>query len=241
MRLDQMRPSQNVEDRRGFGGMGGGRLAVGGGVGGLILLVLIMLLGGNPQQLLQQMGAGGSGQGGPAVGPAGIPPNDEASKFVARVLGDTEDVWTDLFRQMGREYRAPTLVLFTDQIDSACGIASSVTGPFYCPLDQKLYIDLSFYDELRQRFGAPGDFAQAYVIAHEVGHHVQKQLGLLDRVHAMEQRVGETQANDLSVRLELQADFLAGVWAHHAQEARQILEQGDVEEALRAAAAIGDD
>ena len=157
------------------------------------------------------------------------------------MLGSTEDVWTARFQQMGREYEQPTLVLFTDATESACGMAGSAMGPFYCPSDQKVYIDLGFYDELKQRFGAPGDFAQAYVIAHEIGHHVQKQLGISDKVIAAQERSSKTQANALSVRLELQADFFAGVWAHDAQEMRHVLEPGDIDEALNAAHAIGDD
>lgn len=232
MRLGRMRQSSNVEDRR---GRAGPRMAVGGGAG-LIILLLVILLGGNP---LQFLGGGGPGI---AVGPGvTTPAQDEAAKFVALVLGDTEDVWTELFKQMGREYRPPTLVLFTDYVESGCGTASSMVGPFYCPLDQKLYIDLSFFADLRERFGAPGDFAQAYVIAHEVGHHVQNLLGTMEGVQRRQAQSDEVAANALSVRLELQADFLAGVWAHHAHAARQILEEGDIEEGLRAAAAIGDD
>lgn len=223
------------------GGMGGGRMAIGGG-GGLILIVILLIMGVNPLQLLQMMGGGGGGTSVVMGPPSGsTPSNDEAAKFVTLVLGDTEDVWTDLFRQMGREYQPPTLVLFNGEVSSACGTTSSMTGPFYCPADQKLYIDLSFYDELRERFGAPGDFAQAYVIAHEVGHHVQNLLGTMRDVQVQQESAGRAGANELSVRLELQADFLAGVWAHHAQQARQILEEGDIEEGLRAAAAIGDD
>jgi predicted metalloprotease len=157
------------------------------------------------------------------------------------VLGDTEDVWHDQFRRLGKAYQEPHLVLFSGQIRSACGFANAAVGPFYCPADEKVYIDLSFYEELKNRFRAPGDFAQAYVIAHEIGHHVQNLLGVSDKVHAMQRRVDKAKANELSVRLELQADFYAGVWAHHAQKMRHILEPGDLEEALRAASAIGDD
>jgi predicted metalloprotease len=237
MRADRMRQSGNVEDRR---GMRGGKVAV-GGVGGLILVIVIILLGGNPAQLLNPGGGGGPVVMQPGGGGPTTPEQDAAAEFVARVLGDTEDVWTDLFRQMGREYRPPTLVLFTNRVDSACGSASTAVGPFYCPADQKVYIDLSFFDDLKSQYGAPGDFAQAYVIGHEVAHHVQNLLGNMDRVHGMRGRVSEAESNDLSVRLELQADFLAGVWAHHANKARNVLEVGDVEEGLRAAAAIGDD
>jgi predicted metalloprotease len=243
MRADRMRQSENVEDRRGMGGggFGGRRVAVGGvgGVGGLILLLLYLFLGGNPSQLIQPGGGGGGGGTGGSF--THTPANDAAAQFVARVLGDTEDVWTEQFRKLGREYTPPTLVLFSGGVESACGTATSAVGPFYCPLDQKVYIDLDFFAELRDRFGAPGDFAQAYVIAHEVGHHVQNLLGTMEQVHSRRAQGGERENNEMSVRLELQADFLAGVWAHHAQEARQVLEAGDIEEGLRAAAAIGDD
>lgn len=236
MRMGQMRQSTNVEDRRGIGGRG---LAVGGGVGGLILVVLVMLMGGNPLALL---GPGGPmSPAPPSSGPPLAPGSDAASEFAARVLGDTEDVWTELFRREGREYVAPRMVLFSGAVDSACGTASSAVGPFYCPLDSTVYLDLSFFDELSQRFGAPGDFAAAYVIAHEVGHHVQNLLGTSDKVQSLRERLSESEYNELSVRLELQADFFAGVWAHHAEKVRDVLEEGDIEEGLRAAAAIGDD
>jgi predicted metalloprotease len=208
-------------------------------VGSVVLLVLYLLLGGNP--LAMMGGGGGAGINVGAPGSGQVAGNDAGRQFVARVLGDTEDVWTDQFSKMGRTYRAPTLVLFTDYTETACGGGDAATGPFYCPADQKVYIDLSFYDELSRRFGAPGDFAQAYVVAHEVGHHVQKLLGTSDRVQALMERASERERNDLSVRLELQADFYAGVWAHHAQAVRQVLDRGDIEEGLRAAAAIGDD
>ncbi len=160
---------------------------------------------------------------------------------MATILADTEDVWTDLFQKMGRKYEYPTLVLFSGKVDSACGMASAAVGPFYCPGDRKLYIDLSFYDELKNRFGAPGDFAQAYVIAHEVGHHIQNLLGISDQVNRMRQRLSEKEFNKLSVRMELQADFYAGVWAHHAQRMKNMLDEADIEDGLRAASAIGDD
>jgi hypothetical protein len=231
------RESQNVEDRR---GMGAGGIVVGGGIGAVVIALLVMLLGGDPSQIPLPSGAGPTG---PEAGPsAPRSPEEEAlASFVRVVLADTEDVWNELFQEMGKEYREPTLVLFTGQVQSACGGASSAVGPFYCPGDQKVYIDLSFYDLLKKRFGAGGDFAQAYVIAHEIGHHVQNLLGISDAVRAQQQRVGGEGANALSVRLELQADFLAGVWAHHAQRTKQILEAGDVEEAIEAAEAIGDD
>ncbi len=236
MRIGRMRTSGNVIDQRGMGG--GGRIAVGGGVGGLILLFFMLVLGINPLALL---GPGG----GPAVMiPGGGPTTAEeqaAAQFVARVLGDTEDVWNDLFQRQGLDYAEPQLVLFSGAVESACGSASAAVGPFYCPLDSRIYIDLAFFDELSQRFGAPGDFAQAYVIAHEVGHHVQNLLGTADRVHAMRDRVSEREYNQLSVQLELQADFYAGVWVHHAERVRDVLEMGDIEEGIGAAEAIGDD
>jgi len=237
MRWQGRRGSGNVEDRRRLGG----RAMMGGGLGGLGLIVLVvyLLMGGDPTQLnLQQpMGPGGQVETGVAVDET----SDEAAQFVAVVLADTEEVWHELFRQMGNAYREPRLVLFSDQVQSACGFASAAVGPFYCPGDEKVYIDLSFYELLSRRFGAAGDFAQAYVIAHEVGHHVQHLLGISDQVDARRGRVSERELNQLLVRLELQADFLAGVWAHHAQRRFDILEPGDIEEALNAANAIGDD
>ena len=236
MRWREGRQSENVEDRR---GISRGGMAIGGGLGGIVLLVIALLLGADPRQLLEQLPADGQAPPTQSSGPTN-PEEDELRKFVGAVLADTEDVWNATFRQMGRQYREPTLVLFTDQVQSACGVAGASVGPFYCPGDEKLYIDLSFYRELKTRFRAPGDFAQAYVIAHEVGHHVQHLLGTMDQVNAARQRTSEAEANQISVRLELQADFLAGLWAHHAQK-RGVLEQGDVEEALGAASAIGDD
>jgi len=201
-------------------------------------MVLALLFGVNPQRLLEQIPSGEQ----PAVQSSRpqTAEEDELKQFVAVVLGKTEDVWTDVFRQNGRQYREPTLVLFTDQVRSACGIAGAAVGPFYCPADEKVYIDLSFYEELRRQFNAPGDFAQAYVVAHEVGHHVQKLLGISDRVDAMQGRLSEVEANQLSVRLELQADFFAGVFARYVQN-QGVLEAGDIDEALRAASAVGDD
>jgi predicted metalloprotease len=229
------RESDNVEDRR---GISRGGLAVGGGLGTIVILVVALLLGADPRSLLEQTGET------PAPITSGTrstsPGEDELRRFVSVVLADTEDVWTEVFRQTGREYRDPRLVLFTGQVQSACGRADSASGPFYCPGDQKVYIDLSFYSELRERLGAPGDFAQAYVIAHEVGHHVQRLLGISDKVHAAESRADRRQANELSVRLELQADFLAGVWANRAKN-KGLLESGDIDEALGAASAVGDD
>jgi hypothetical protein len=231
--------SENIEDRRSMGGRG---LALGGGGGiGLLLILLIgMFFGINPLQLIQ-VAQQNQPQGGPVVQEQADPAEEELRQFVSVVLRDTEDVWTRLFREQGETYQKPRLVLFRGRVDSACGFASAASGPFYCPADERVYIDLQFYDQLHRRFQAPGDFAQAYVIAHEIGHHVQHQLGITDKVHRLQQRAGEAEANELSVRLELQADFFAGVWAHHAEKTWQILEPGDVEEALRAASAIGDD
>jgi predicted metalloprotease len=233
MRWQGERQSENVEDRRGAGRT----MAMGGGIGTLVVVVIVMLLGGDPRALLNQMA-----QQQPAMQERRINPEHEKLKeFVAVVLADTEDVWHELFREQGREYREPKLVLFSDEVDSACGGASAAMGPFYCPEDEQVYLDLGFYEEMKSRFKAPGDFAQAYVIAHEVGHHVQKQLGITDRVSRMRGRMSEREYNDLSVRLELQADFFAGVWAHHAQRMKHLLDEGDIEEALNCAAAIGDD
>ena len=229
------RQSSNIEDVRRGGGKG---IAVGGGIGTVIFVVAYLLLGGDPAALVDNV------QQGQVAGPAQVEsdaPRDELSQFVAVVLADTEDVWHQVFRQMGREYEEPKLVLFADQTRSGCGFASAASGPFYCPADRRVYIDLSFYRTLQQRFGAPGDFAQAYVIAHEVGHHVQTLLGISEQVQAARGRVSEEEYNRLSVRLELQADFFAGIWAHYADRAKGVVEPGDIEEALRAASAIGDD
>lgn len=230
------RRSDNVDDRRGSGP--GGRVALGGG--GIVVLLVMWLMGADPRDLLQQLETSSppaQTQSNQATGGA----EDEMKAFVSVVLAETEDVWREQFRAMGREYRDPTLVLFTDAAESACGLSSAAMGPFYCPGDEKVYIDLGFYELLRERFRAPGDFAQAYVIAHEVGHHVQNQLGISDKVNAMRQRMSAREFNQISVMLELQADFFAGVWAHHAQKSKHLLEDGDIEEALGAASAIGDD
>jgi uncharacterized protein len=229
------RESENVEDARGSGG--GGRLVMGGGIGTVILVVLYLLLGGDPQALFNSQQA----QLPQSAQVDNQAPRDEASKFVAVVLADTEDAWKEVFRQMGREYQEPRLVLFTDMIQSGCGFASGATGPFYCPQDRWVYIDLGFFRQLQERLGAGGDFAEAYVIAHEVGHHVQKLLGITDRVDAARRRASEAESNRLSVRLELQADFLAGVWARYADRVKHVVEAGDIEEAIRAANAVGDD
>ena len=235
MRWRGERQSTNIEDRR---GLSVGRVAAGGGLGTVVILVIALLFGVNPQTLLEQLpdSPASDVRSSRPVNPA----EEELKQFTSVVLAKSEDVWTDVFRQNGRQYREPTLVLFTDQVRSACGMAGAAVGPFYCPGDEKVYIDLAFYNQLRRQFNSPGDFAQAYVIAHEVGHHVQKLLGISDRVDAMQRRVSETQANQLSVRLELQADFFAGVFARYVQN-QGVLEAGDIDEALRAASAVGDD
>lgn len=235
MRWRTGRESDNVEDRRGLGAV---PTIAGGGIGTIILLLLAVFFGFDPTMLLQS----GSPSGVPSQQSAAVPPGqDDLRKFVSVVLADTEDTWRDLFRRMGGTYQDPKLVLFSGAVQSACGFARAAVGPFYCPADQKVYIDLDFYQELKNRFHAPGDFAQAYVIAHEIGHHVQNLFGISDKVESLRARAGEAEANALSVRLELQADCLAGVWAYHANQARQILESGDIEEGLNAASAIGDD
>ena len=235
MRWGSGRRSDNVEDRRGLGLTP--RLA-GGGLGAIVIVVLALLFGVDPRMLTQVLPTETPT---PAPGPARTGQQDPLADFVSVVLADTEDTWNDLFRRGGATYQEPKLVLFSGAAQSACGFAQAAVGPFYCPADQKVYIDLAFYQDLRNRFQAPGDFAQAYVIAHEVGHHVQNLLGIAQKVHQAQQRASPEQANALSVRMELQADCFAGVWAHHANRMRQILEQGDVEEALNAAAQIGDD
>ena len=221
--------SGNVSDRRGMGG----KLAVGGGLGGIVVLILSLLLGGNP---LETINVGSQSNYTPSA------EEDERAQFVGVVLKDTEDVWNSLFEEsFNADYQEPTLVLFSQSDQSGCGFATAATGPFYCPMDNSVYIDLSFADQLSQSFGAAGDFALAYVVAHEVGHHVQNLLGTSGKVQEARRRLSEVEGNKLSVALELQADFYAGVWAHHAQEMKQVLEPGDIEEALRAANAIGDD
>jgi uncharacterized protein len=226
------RESSNVDDRR---GIGGGGLAVGGGIGGVIIAILYFLLGGgdggNSGELLQSQ----------PMTQEQKAAEDQLAGFSKVVLAETEDVWNKLFSERGEQYVEPRLVLFTGNDQSGCGFASAATGPFYCPADSKVYLDLSFFRELQDRFNAPGDFAMAYVIAHEVGHHVQHLLGITGEVDRMRGKLSETEMNKLSVRLELQADFLAGVWAHHTQQMKRILQEGDVEEALGAANAIGDD
>jgi hypothetical protein len=238
MRWRGGRQSTNVDDRR---GIGRGGVAVGGGLGAVVITILALLFGVDPSALLDQTGGGG---GGPAPGaetrrgPAA--PDDEMGQFIRVVLGTTEDTWNEIFRQQGSRYREPTLVLFSGQVSSACGRATASVGPFYCSGDEKLYIDLTFYRELKERFRAPGDFAQAYVIAHEVGHHVQHLTGAMEKVSAAQRRMSQAEGNRLSVRLELQADCYSGIWARHADQ-RGVVEPGDIDEALQAASAIGDD
>jgi uncharacterized protein len=231
MRWSGREGSGNVEDRRGMGGM-----AVGGGIGGVILLILGLVFGNDFTTSIPT-----DNTLAPVDSPAGQTAEDDEAKFVSVVLKDTEDVWTALFAAQGSTYRDPTLVLFTNATQSACGFASAASGPFYCPEDSKVYIDLSFYEELQNRFKASGDFAMAYVVAHEVGHHVQHLLGITDKVDRARSRMSEKEINAMSVKLELQADFLAGVWAHHEQSMKNVLDPGDIDEALGAANAIGDD
>jgi predicted metalloprotease len=233
MRWLGRRSSGNVEDHRGMGG----KMIAGGGIGTVVIVIISLLMGKNPLEYIQP-GNTPSANTEEAMSPV----RNEQAKFVSVVLAETEDVWHEQFRkQLETEYSEPKLVLFNGSDESGCGFANAATGPFYCPSDRKVYIDLSFYDDLQKRFQAPGDFAMAYVIAHEVGHHVQQLTGISDRVRQQQEQAGEKEANELSVRLELQADFLAGVWAHHAQKTKNILEDGDIEEALSAANAIGDD
>jgi uncharacterized protein len=236
MRIEGRRTSDNVEDRRGMSS--GGKMAIGGGLGTIVIAIIVLLLGGDPTQVLD------NSQGTTATesGTVTASPEEEAMKnFVSVVLAGTEDVWTKIFQQSNMTYQKPTLVLFRDQVQSACGYASGASGPFYCPGDQKVYLDLAFFDELKTKFGANGDFAVAYVVAHEIGHHVQDQLGILNKVNSERSRSSETRSNDLSVRTELQADFLAGMWAHYDQQMFNSLETGDIEEAMNAASSVGDD
>jgi predicted metalloprotease len=240
MRIEGQRESENVEDQRGMmGGRGG--LVAGGGVGTIIIALIFYFLTGHVPQNIIAPGPNAGTNSGPVQQPSDNGPQGQLVKFVKVVLADTEDVWSQqLPSQTGKRYRNPHLVLFTGRVQSACGMASTASGPFYCPGDEKVYIDLAFYDELTRRFKAPGDFAEAYVIAHEVGHHVQNILGTTDKVDAMRGRLSKEEYNKLSVRLELQADFYAGVWAHFLQK-KNIVEPGDIDEALGAASAVGDD
>lgn len=243
MRWEDGRQSENVEDRRGMRMGGRGGRAGGVGIVGIgIALLASWIFGINPMVMLGLVeGVSNVGGGAPQVQGQKGPVADEGGKFTSVVLASTEDVWKEIFRQAGAQYRAPRLVIFDGVTPTACGTGQSAAGPFYCPNDQAVYIDLSFYRMLQQKFQAPGDFAQAYVVAHEVGHHVQNLLGTMKQVQAAQQRTGERQANQLSVRLELQADCYAGVWAHHSQKARNWLDRGDIEEGLNAASQIGDD
>jgi len=237
VRWDDLRQSSNVEDVRGSTGGGRGlKLGVGGT---LIALVVSYFLGIDPRLILGLMSAAPTQTPAPTAAPG--TPQDEQGRFIAAVLGETEDTWSAIFQARGAQYVPPKLVLYRDQMPTACGTGSAAAGPFYCPLDRKVYLDLGFFQQLSDEFQAPGLFAEAYVLAHEVGHHVQNQLGIADKVRAAQERASEAQANQLSVRLELQADCFAGVWAKHADQTKHILEQGDVESALRAAAAVGDD
>jgi len=235
MELGNQRGSGNIEDRRGMGGMVGGGI----GIGTIVVAVIAYFLGIDPttvidasQQIQQQRAPAQQGKQGT--------PEDEMGRFVSKVLGSTEDVWQAIFKAGGRQYRDPKLVLYSGATRTACGVGQSAMGPFYCPNDQQLYIDLKFYNDLRTRFGVQGDFAQAYVIAHEVGHHVQNQLGIMDKLQSLQGRTSKSEFNKMSVRVELQADCFAGVWGHHARDA-SLLDPGDIEEALTAATAIGDD
>jgi len=236
MRLDDEQESNNVEDRRGFRVSKG---VAGGGIGTIAVVLIALFFGVDPSVILQGNLQSNVQEPAPGAGQPGD--RDEGREFVARVLGSTERTWGEIFQRGGKPYVEPNLVLFSGQVQSACGFAQAAAGPFYCGQDQKVYIDLSFYRELRDRFKAPGDFAQAYVIAHEVGHHVQNLLGIMNKVQTRQQRASEREANALSVRLELQADCLAGIWASFANRERKILDQGDLEEGLNAAAMIGDD
>jgi len=236
MKVEGRRTSNNVEDRRGMSSRG--KMAVGGGLGTVVIALIVLLLGGDPTSVID------SSMESPATESGAItttPEEDAMARYVSVVLAGTEDVWTRIFRESNMSYRQPTLVLFRDQVQSACGYASAASGPFYCPGDEKVYIDLAFFDELKSRFGAYGDFAVAYVLAHEIGHHVQNQLGILNDVNSQRSRMSETSANRLLVKLELQADFLAGMWAHYDEQMFNSLESGDIEEAMNAAASVGDD
>jgi hypothetical protein len=243
MRLGGGRESRNIEDRRGMRlGRRGVPIGIGGGIGGVLLVALALLFGVDPGVILSGGGGGMPRQGAPTAQYA-PPPEDQADlrRFVAQVLATTEDVWADLFQTGGRTYAPPRLVLFTGQVESACGIAGAAVGPFYCPGDRKIYLDFAFFRDLERKLGAGGDFAQAYVIAHEVAHHVQNEMGIMERVDRLRRQMSREEANALSVRVELQADCFAGVWANRADAARGILERGDIEEGLNAAAAVGDD
>nr|WP_300003049.1 neutral zinc metallopeptidase [Tissierella sp.] len=242
MKWQGRRRSSNVEDRRSSGSSGGGGRGLamgGGGLGLIIMIVLVLMGGGNLGDVLGNI-TGGGGGGGPQAPYVETEQDKELMEFVEVVLADTEDVWGEVFRKNGMQYKKPTLVVFSGTVQSACGMAGAATGPFYCPPDEKLYIDLSFYNDLSRKYGAPGDFAMAYVVAHEVGHHVQNLLGITDQMQELRQKVSEKEYNKLSVKLELQADYLAGVWAHYEADLGR-LDEGDIQEALDAASAVGDD
>jgi hypothetical protein len=238
MRWGEGRRSENVEDRRGMARPG---RMVGGGLGTILLVLVALYFGVDPSIILNQGGLPAPDQQHSTAPHNASPEEQKLAEFVSVVLADTEDTWSAIFKRSGQQYEEPKLVLFSGAVQSACGMASAAVGPFYCPADRKVYIDLGFYNDLKNRFGAPGDFAQAYVIAHEIGHHVQNLLGIADKVQSMRARAGQAESNRLSVLMELQADCLAGLWAHHADRARHILEKGDIEEALNAASSIGDD
>ena len=235
MRWKGRKESSNVEDRRGISPKGKG--IIGGGIGTIAIALVVLLLGGDPTAILQNVQSTDQSTGSNYTETA---EDKELAQFVSVVLAETENVWHNIFKEEGSTYREPKLVLFSDQVQSACGVAGASTGPFYCPGDEKLYIDLSFYDELQRRFKAPGDFAMAYVIAHEVGHHIQNLTGVMDKMNELRSRLSEAEYNKYSVRLELQADFYAGIWAHYTEQ-EALLESGDLEEALNAASAVGDD
>lgn len=234
MRWQGRRGSSNIEDKRGLSSKG----IIGGGIGGIVIILIVMLLGGDPTSLLQNIQ---TDQQTSNSNYSETAEEKELAQFVSVVLAETEDTWHKIFSDLGENYREPKLVLFTGSVQSACGTAGASTGPFYCPSDEKLYIDLSFYDELQKRFKAPGDFAMAYVIAHEVGHHIQNLLGTMDKMNQLRSRLSEEDYNKYSVRLELQADFYAGVWAHYTDKSKGLLEEGDLDEAINAASAVGDD
>ena len=237
MRWESGRRSDNIEDRRGMGL--GGKGLVGGGIGTVVIALIALFMGVDPGMVLNQMAETPTAQQGPRA-PAD-PREEKLKEFVSVVLADTEDTWGELFRRSGGHYEQPRLVLFSGAVQSACGHAQAAMGPFYCPGDHKLYLDMSFFDDLARRHNAPGDFAQAYVIAHEVGHHVQTLLGIAEKVHAARQQAGEVEANRMQVRMELQADCFAGIWANRAQKEQGVIEPGDIDEALGAASAVGDD
>jgi predicted metalloprotease len=248
MQWQGRRRSTNVEDRRGTGGGGGftgGRRAgvVGGGLGAVALIVLYLIFGGDLSQITQGLQGGAETTTETSAGSAGelSAQDQEMGEFVSVVLADIEDVWNARFREMGKTYREPKLVLFTGSVESACGYAGSSVGPFYCPGDEKVYLDLDYFDDMQRELDFEGDFALAYVIAHEVGHHIQNQLGIMEEVSSLQQRVSKSRSNDLSVRLELQADFLAGVWAHYARKTQGFIDTADIEEGMNAASAVGDD